>query len=228
MTGSEDRKAGTGPLDRRSLDGLIGDRPAFGARKVPVVRAPGCSNGLFTLFGIILPTVAVILEARFHLRTWHSDPYSSPVATWGHTIILLGVPLSFLLAECDLAGSPWNRQARLTGWAFLLNGYALAVSAWYTLAMGPQIPYMIMVIPIFGMGIMALTPFWCTVCGVCQMVHLYARRRTAPVRIWLALAATAAGGALALALLAVLVKPYPLLFENGPFSIVRFLPYLFF
>ena len=152
----------------------------------------------FYVFCILVPLTAILIElAEGILASVSADPMPTLV----HVAVLLSLPFSFAFCAIYL-----DLQKAITkpGWsaaAFTLNAFATTVSIIYLIVYIPVMPLAVIAIIVFGLGVLGLSPVFCTVGGLFQMRRLYAERRLAGLSNRWMLAGTIAGAMAAVLLL---------------------------
>jgi hypothetical protein len=152
--------------------------------------AAGCSLAVFTIFAVVIPLAAVLVEALFHVM---ADTYVDPIPTVGHVVLLTLVPFSLAFAAAIL-----NREERRLppGWydaARAANGFALVVSGVYALAFLPFAPFALLGIMAAGLGLLPLAPYFTLTAAIISQLRLRRVRRARPETARFPLAATLAG-----------------------------------
>jgi len=103
------------------------------------------------IFYVILPFVALVLEAIFH---WCAMTFFDPMPTLAHAALLFLVPI---VSGCLLwKQTPWTPQTFKT--IACLSGFALAVSIYYVGLTFWWIPFAILGLAYFGFGLVPLAP----------------------------------------------------------------------
>ena len=137
-------------------------------------------TGWFWFIGIILPLVALGVEAFMHpcLDGGLPDPLPTPF----HALLIVTVPLFNLLGWLKLHKGK-NFSKALLG---VLGGMAVAVAAYYTLLFATLTPFAIIgfaAVIYFGIGLLSFLPLspLLSLCAVCRMGVLLKRHVQKPL-----------------------------------------------
>jgi len=195
-----DREAPPAAIDARSLiDEAVGNhrRRQFSAPPPHPVRPAGSGmSPLLLIFGVILPTVTLIVEAAMGLC--RKDLFD-PMPTLWHAALIAAVPIGNLVLLLHLSGTSLLRR----GWVAVLNGFVAGVAGFYALLFLPLTPFAIVAI-VVGIGILPLAPLTAFIVSLRIASRLRTVRGSTTWSPW-----PFAGG-LAAALIAVVATDIPL------------------
>jgi hypothetical protein len=158
-------------------------RPTVEVRSPHPKRTGPWREGLFLIFAVLLPSLAIIVELFMGVT---ADVAFDPMPTLGHIILLILVPVAnylVLKASRTTDGIPFGKG--LLGW---LNGAALAVATFYSILYLPLIPISFVGTLVMGIGFLGLTPFFAW--GGALRGRIFLRRlnlavpHSKPARFW--------------------------------------------
>jgi hypothetical protein len=142
--------------------------------------------------GVLLPIVALLVATASGILEF--SPFN-PIPTPFHAILIGTVPLSNLVLL--RAGFGTGRFAR--GWAWL-HAFSIGISLVYTVLFLPALPVGVVLLVLFGLGLLLLAPVLSLIASLMARRHIRTRTGHALPPLW-------AGFALALAALLVLDGP---------------------
>lgn len=111
------------------------------------------------LMGVMLPIVALGLEATFHII---GESIFDPIPSFVHIVLIAMVPLANGGLWLALLNNRTGR-VRLLAW---LNGFAIGISLVYALFFLTITPYAFVLVIFFGIGLLPLSPLLCFICGL--------------------------------------------------------------
>jgi hypothetical protein len=155
---------------------------------------PGVAAGIaFHLFAVVLPLTALVFELVTH---GCFEIFFDPIPTPLHVLLVACVPVANLFAW-HVLGCEQTPYYRAAAWA---SSVAIGISAFYALLFVPLVPFSLLGILYFGLGMLPLAPL-CACIGAlrCRARLGRAARRAglAPMpRAWLGVAAALVGVAL--------------------------------
>ncbi len=126
----------------------------------------------FWLFAIVIPLITIAYESSSkQLASFYIDPIPSLY----HLVLLLMAPVGFATTDIVMRvriglDKPLGLIGKLV---FVLNGLAVGISLIYLVVMVPILPIAVLLILVCGLGILGLTPVWCTLGGLFQMRKLH-------------------------------------------------------
>jgi hypothetical protein len=107
------------------------------------------------ILAIILSLAAVLTELSIRVC---SEIFGDPIPSILHVAGFLAVPATLAITLVILKAGISRTSLR---WTYLLNGFIVAVTLWYTVIFLPVLPVSVMILPLFftGFGLLGLLPF---------------------------------------------------------------------
>src|SRR5262252_5475085 len=124
-------------------------------------RPPGISGfgtALVVVFGILLPTITILVEALLHMC---AEAWFDPLPTVGHVFALATVPLAGAFAIWALR----RRDGAHIDSIVFAQAFAVAVSGVYALIFAPMTPVAVLAIAFVGLGLLPLAPLLSLIAG---------------------------------------------------------------
>lgn len=149
----------------------------------PPQRWFGLSSFSVPFFGVILPAGTILLEL---VTDFCAGNFYDPIPTAWHALLALAVPLINLLTLLAI-GRNW-RSPRVWLCIGILNAFAIAVAAFFTVVMLPISIIALIAVLAFGLGLLPLAPALSLVSAVVLRVRMR-RDGQRPVGGFVALAA---------------------------------------
>ncbi len=103
-----------------------------------------------SLFGILLPLGTIGFELVTRICT---EVIFNPLPSWPHLILVTGVPIAILWATLNIRSHCPNPSI-----IRLLMGMAFAISLVYTIRLLPFLPFSVMGIIVYGLGLVPMAP----------------------------------------------------------------------
>src|SRR5262252_8620391 len=119
----------------------------------------GFGTALVVVFGILLPTITILVEALLHMC---AEAWFDPLPTIGHVFALATVPLAGVFALWALR----RRDGAHLDAIIFAQAFAVAVAAVYALMFAPMTPLAVLAVAFVGLGILPLSPLLSTITGL--------------------------------------------------------------
>jgi len=123
------------------------------------------------LFGVVLPSIAVLVE---FLTGMMAEFYMDPMPSFAWFAALCGVPSGFLYLY-KILNHPTEPTLGQRWRAFAVSGMLSAFTTVYCLEYVPTIPLALLAILVFGLGFLGLSPHFAFLASVRTSVLLFAR-----------------------------------------------------
>lgn len=149
-------------------------------------------------FGIILPALALAVEAVFHLC---GGVFFDPLPSFPHYVFVASVPIVNLALYVTL----WRKQVTHLSLLSILGGMAIGVCFVYALVFIPLMPIALPGIVVVGLGLLPLSPLLALICSYGLIVAV--NRRASHLKTWLPSRYTIIGFTAALVCFAVAELP---------------------
>src|SRR5262252_5650047 len=125
----------------------------------------GFGTALVVVFGILLPTITILVEALLHMC---AEAWFDPLPTVGHVFALATVPLAGAFAIWALR----RRDGAHIDSIVFAQAFAVAVSAVYALIFAPMTPIAVLAIAFVGLGLLPLAPVLSLMTGLYALARL--------------------------------------------------------
>lgn len=111
------------------------------------------------LMGVILPIVALGFEVAFHVS---AEYIFDPIPNFAYVVLIAMVPLANWGLWVALVNNR-PRRVRLLAW---LNGFTIGITLVYALFFLTFTPYAFVLVILFGIGLLPLSPLLCLICAL--------------------------------------------------------------
>ena len=125
----------------------------------------GFGTALVVVFGILLPTITILVEALLHMC---AEAWFDPLPTVGHVFALATVPLAGAFAIWALR----RRDGAHIDSIVFAQAFAVAVSGVYALIFAPMTPIAVLAIAFVGLGLLPLAPVLSLMTGLYALARL--------------------------------------------------------
>lgn len=113
----------------------------------------GSTSFLALTFGVVLPVVALLIEAIFHLC---GGVFFDPLPTPAHYVFVGAVPV----INCIIYFALWQKQIMRPVALSIAGGLAMGISLVYALAFAPLMPMAFPAVLMAGLGMLPLAPLF--------------------------------------------------------------------
>ncbi len=138
-----------------------------------VKAQPKQVGAAFFIFGVAIPASAVFLEL---LAGVCAGMFFDPIPTIWHKLLVAFVPVANLALWWELK----ENDAEYRTWLGVTSGVALGVSAFYALLFLPLMPFAMLGIIVFGIGILGLSPQFSLIVAIRGAIKLGRVKRSQP------------------------------------------------
>lgn len=126
-------------------------------------------------FGIVLPTIALGVEAVFHMC---GGAFFDPLPSFSHYLFVASVPIANMALYVTL----WKKQVSHLALLSVLGGVSIGICLVYALVFIPLMPIALPCIALAGLGLLPLSPLLALLCSYGLTVAV--QRRATQTRSW--------------------------------------------
>ncbi len=138
----------------------------------PTYRPSMWRHVVTLVFGIVLPSISIVVEATTHIC---AQEFFDPIPTVWHLLLVIFVPLAHLHAWWAVLKGQTERGTLLG----LTNAVAIGISLFYTIVYLPLLPLALIALVYLGLGLLPLAPLFALIFGIVLRAQL---RRVVPQR----------------------------------------------